>query len=146
MMYNLMLSLHLVTFLCIVTFAMLQARHTNMEQGWSTVAGVRSTGLTASLGLAARLATRLRPSNSEASAVSPVLPPLATLSADYTSRNDGRVEVAGRAWQLSHPQTKLGLAVTGGLASIPPDPFRHGLGSSAWFQSVRRMCLLRSVR
>ncbi|OLP76688.1 hypothetical protein AK812_SmicGene43347, partial [Symbiodinium microadriaticum] len=78
-----------------------------------------STGLTASLGLAERVLARLRPSRPLPPTSSPTLPSLAALAEDFAARRDGRVEVAGRSWYVLHPQTRLGLAVSGGLDSVP---------------------------
>ncbi|CAE7262595.1 unnamed protein product, partial [Symbiodinium sp. CCMP2456] len=102
------------------------------DLAWTTVAGVRSTGLTASLGLAERVLARLRPSQPLPPTSSPTLPSLAALAEDFAARRDGRVEVAGRSWYVWHPQTRLGLAVSGGLDSVPAGPASQGLGSCAW--------------
>eukprot|EP00439_Symbiodinium_sp_Y106_P051424 s670_g6.t2 len=91
---------------------------TDVDLAWTTVAGVRSTGLTASLGLAERVLARLRPSQPLLPTSSPTLPSLAALAEDFAARCDGRVEVAGRSWYVLHPQTRLGLAVSDVLATL----------------------------
>ena len=90
------------------------------DEGWITVAGVRSTGLTASLAIGdfvRGLARRLLPPERAAAPprldpVLPRLPSLADLRDDYRRRGDGTVAIGGRARRVTHPQTVFGLGGT----------------------------------
>ncbi|CAJ1376311.1 unnamed protein product [Effrenium voratum] len=81
------------------------------EGRWSSISGVRSTGLTASLGIAQLLAERFSlPGPSDLPG--PVLPALEQLPAHY---HDGCLRL-NSDWQIAHPQTLLGLSTS---ASLP---------------------------
>lgn len=110
---------------------------TSSTAPWITVGGIRSTGLTASSGIAEHVAEQLSllipmaPHHatamvgvSAAAAASDtlvprtvcpngVVPPLAEIAANYNARQDGMVEIYGRLWRVTHPITSFGLESLG---------------------------------
>jgi len=93
----------------------------NFFKRWITVAGIRSTGLTASLGIgrhAVHLLRNLLPeSDPPVSIQTTPLPPLGKLVNAYHNRADETVELGGRSYRVTHPITKLGWNAQTGLAS-----------------------------
>ena len=103
---------------------------TNAELAYTVVAGIRSTGLTASLGIASMVADGItRPSVGPRSPVFAPLPSIAQLRQDFAARGDGKVDLHGRAFRVRHPLTLLGLG-----AALPQKPCLAALhsGSAAW--------------
>lgn len=92
------------------------------DRHWITAAGIRSTGLTASLGIGrhvAHLLEMMLPSPSPpASIQSTPLPPLSELVKDYSSRCDGSVEINEVLYRVTHPLTRLGWDAQTGMAQI----------------------------
>lgn len=88
---------------------------TSVPDRWIVAAGVRSTGLTASLGIGRRLTDAVREVLSEEGArtkpttvVTTPLPPLSRLVEDFRSSRDGSVEIGGHRYRVTHPLTRLG--------------------------------------
>jgi glycerol-3-phosphate dehydrogenase len=89
---------------------------TRFAQHWITVAGIRSTGLTASLGIGRHVTHLLQQVLREAGIQrTPLATPHATplplltdLIRDYQTRNDGCVEIHGNVYKVTHPVTQLG--------------------------------------
>ena len=99
-----------------------------MAGPWITVAGIRSTGLTASLGIGRHvthlLEQILRDCGGDSSkeqqntasledsmqsrVVVPTLPPLATMIEEFRQRGDGTVAIHGHTYRVTHPLTILG--------------------------------------
>jgi glycerol-3-phosphate dehydrogenase len=110
----------------------------NPDTGWITVGGIRSTGLSASPGIAEHTCDlisrtlrgdRDRPPPSSLLGISTAAanpaglssatavaneeaPPLSLLKQDYLARADGMVSLWGREWRVTHPQTFLGFGAT----------------------------------
>lgn len=89
--------------------------HTYPERRWISAAGIRSTGLTASLGIGRYVAKSLLPTMmdishehaNEDTTLAP-LPSLDSIIADFKERNDGHVTLHGHAYRVTHPLTALG--------------------------------------
>lgn len=81
-------------------------------QKWVTVAGIRSTGMTASLGIGnyvrRLLESVLEPTVDRKSIQTTPIPPVSLLIRDFHRRNDGCVEIQGYVYQVTHPLTRLG--------------------------------------
>ena len=84
---------------------------------WITVAGIRSTGLTASLGIGRHVTHLLEQVLREHCGMAPCpletplqarLPALTDLMRDFQERGDGFVEIHGHAYKVTHPITCLG--------------------------------------
>ena len=95
---------------------------------WISVAGIRSTGLTASLGIGRHvcqlmetLQWTLRFSNASPSSTTTTvttndpkkicttpLPPVQHLIADFQTRGNGMVEIHGNLYKVTHPLTRIG--------------------------------------
>ena len=85
--------------------------HLFPEENWIAVAGIRSTGLTASLGIGDYVVRNLRavlksPENPPTVLTTP-LPSVATMIDDFNER-DGYVKINGFVYKVTHPLTKLG--------------------------------------
>ncbi len=92
------------------------------SQHWVAVAGIRSTGLTASLGIG-NYTVRLLENILEAPLnVKPIqttpMPPLSELVRDFHRRNDGSVLIQDHAYQVTHPLTRLGWKSQGDTISL----------------------------
>lgn len=92
--------------------------HVYPEQRWIAVAGIRSTGLTASLGIGNYVVRCLksivddneddnRRLDFERIVKTTPLPSLASMVRDYHNRN-GEVEIHGHVYKVTHPLTKIG--------------------------------------
>lgn len=85
--------------------------HLMPKQQWVAVAGIRSTGLTASLGIGNYVMRLLRSILEEGSSpriqTTPI-PPVSELICDFQRRGDGRVMIQGYPYQVTHPLTRLG--------------------------------------
>jgi glycerol-3-phosphate dehydrogenase len=93
--------------------------HFTPEQQWMAVAGIRSTGLTASLGIGNYVLRQLQcvlPTPSSSSLVltsanailTTPLPPVSELVREYQQCQDGCVTIQGHRYKVTHPLTKLG--------------------------------------
>lgn len=84
------------------------------KQQWVAVAGIRSTGLTASLGIGNYVIRLLGsileapPASRPAAIRTSPMPPVETLIANFASRQDGRVVIQGYPYKVTHPLTRLG--------------------------------------
>jgi glycerol-3-phosphate dehydrogenase len=89
---------------------------------WISAAGIRSTGLTASLGIGhhvARLLQSVLPEPtvlSESMETTP-LPPVPLLVDEFHNRSDGSVHIGGHDYKVTHPITRFGWEARTGLAS-----------------------------
>jgi glycerol-3-phosphate dehydrogenase len=88
--------------------------HLNARKSWISVAGIRSTGLTASLGIG-NYVTRLLcailddpPDTTGDNIQTSRMPTLEQLADDYVSHGDGCCEIHGRRYRVTHPLTKMG--------------------------------------
>ena len=90
--------------------------HLYPKKNWVAVAGIRSTGLTASLGIGNYVVRNLHvildDDDDEKSRLLHVsttpLPPLDTLIENYQMRDDGCVTINGFEYKVTHPLTRLG--------------------------------------
>ena len=86
--------------------------HLLPEKQWVAVAGIRSTGLTASLGIGdyvvRLLGCILEPPPVKKPVQTTPLPPITELIRDFHTRKDGRVVLQGHAYKVTHPLTRLG--------------------------------------
>ena len=77
---------------------------------WIAVAGIRSTGLTASLGIGnyvvRQLSCVLGPPNSDKVINTTPMPPVSDLISEF--QEDGHVTLNGHRYKVTHPLTKLG--------------------------------------
>jgi len=103
------------------------------EKNWITVGGIRSTGLTCASGISEYVVNMFEgkeqpptsneicppylPSlplqNANNAVPNPTAPDLQTLATDYFLRNDGKVEVFGRVWTVTHPLSAFGMKTMG---------------------------------
>lgn len=80
---------------------------------WIAVAGIRSTGLTASLGIGNYVLRQLQcvlpplPSKEFETKLTP-LPPVAQLQKEFQASSNGCVTIHGHSYKVTHPLTKLG--------------------------------------
>jgi glycerol-3-phosphate dehydrogenase len=88
--------------------------HVYSQEKWIAAAGIRSTGLTAALGIGNYVVRCLksivdtsRPKRSELVVKTTPLPSLPTMVRDYHNRN-GEVEIHGNVYKVTHPLTKIG--------------------------------------
>lgn len=94
----------------------------NVEKKWITCAGIRSTGLTASLGIASHvlhlLHQKILPCRPPLSSIckSP-LPSIQELVDDFHQRADGSVIIYGKVYKVTHPLTISGWKARTGLAA-----------------------------
>lgn len=94
--------------------------HLFPDKHWISVAGIRSTGLTATLGIGNYVVRNLRavlaPSDPPPRTVRTTpMPPLEALIHDFHQRN-GFVEIHGYVYKVTHPLTRLGWGRREGLA------------------------------
>eukprot|EP00984_Skeletonema_dohrnii_P016611 scaffold7430_cov156-Skeletonema_dohrnii-CCMP3373.AAC.6 len=91
-----------------------------------TVGGIRSTGLSASLGigrhvvqsLLCSIVSRSEEESTSVQQASPTpLPDVESLVEQYHSRGDGTVNVAGHDYRVTHPLTRMGWDARTGIAS-----------------------------
>mmetsp|Transcript_30050 Transcript_30050/g.46556 ORF Transcript_30050/g.46556 Transcript_30050/m.46556 type:complete len:489 (+) Transcript_30050:77-1543(+) len=91
-----------------------------------TVGGIRSTGLSASLGigrhvvqsLLCSIVSRSEKESTSVQQASPTpLPDVESLVEQYHSRGDGTVNVAGHDYRVTHPLTRMGWDARTGIAS-----------------------------
>jgi len=95
--------------------------HLYPEERWIAVAGIRSTGLTASLGIGNYVVRNLRaildtPAKDRIVKTTP-LPHLSTLVKDFHNRN-GYVEINGFKYKVTHPLTVFGWRAKEGIAGL----------------------------
>lgn len=89
-----------------------------------TVGGIRSTGLTASLGIGRHVVQCILPQlnlptptcHLQKQLAPTPLPDVADLVEQYHSRHDGTIEIDGNSYKVTHPLTKLGWEARSGLA------------------------------
>lgn len=91
-----------------------------------TVGGIRSTGLSASLGigrhvvqsLLCSIVSRSEEESTSVQQASPTpLPDVESLVEQYHSRGDGTINVAGHDYRVTHPLTRMGWDARTGIAS-----------------------------
>ena len=88
-----------------------------------TVGGVRSTGLTASLGVGRHVVQCLLPCVVEPSGRPPAcagptpLPDVRVLAERYRAGGDGSVEINGHRYRVTHPLTRIGWEARTGMAA-----------------------------
>lgn len=93
------------------------------QRNWIVAAGIRSTGLTASLGIGRHVihlvGMLILPTAGEPleEIQTTPLPPVRELVEDYHSRGDGKVMIHGEVYRVTHPLTKLGWEAKSGIAS-----------------------------
>lgn len=95
--------------------------HLDYNKQWISVAGIRSTGLTASLGIGRHVHELLRGVLGSREPlpnyrVSP-LPNIRSLVADYHGRRDGTVLIHGHVYKVTHSLTRLGWDARTGIAN-----------------------------
>lgn len=86
--------------------------HLTPEKQWIAVAGIRSTGLTASLGIGNYVLRQLQcilppKSTSQKTNLTP-LPSVSTLVREYQQSQDGSITIHGHRYKVTHPLTRLG--------------------------------------
>lgn len=89
---------------------------THFRKHWVTIAGIRSTGLTASLGIGRHVTHLLEQILCDMGvqpkpvsvATLPALPPLTDLIHDFHRRGDGCVTIHGHVYKVTHPITQIG--------------------------------------
>jgi len=104
--------------------------HLHCLANFITVGGIRSTGLTASLGIGRHVVQCLLPAvlphaqrqldgeSSSMMRLSPTpLPNVKELVDQYHARGDGKVDVGGHTYRVTHPLTRLGWGARTGLAA-----------------------------
>lgn len=101
--------------------------HLHCHANFITVGGIRSTGLTASLGIGRHVVQSLlssivsRPeeevNNQQQSSLPTPLPDVESLVEQYHTRGDGTIHVAGHDYRVTHPLTRMGWDARTGLAS-----------------------------
>lgn len=101
--------------------------HLHYPANFITVGGIRSTGLTASLGIGRHLVQCLLPAiilpqqevdESIQQQLYPTpLPDVKALALQYNERGDGTVLVGGYVYKVTHPLTRMGWDARTGLAS-----------------------------
>jgi len=92
------------------------------QQNWIVAAGIRSTGLTASLGIGRHIVHLLQmilpmPVPLDNVRLTP-LPPVSVLVEDYHLRADGTVMIHGEVYRVTHPITRLGWDAKTGIAKV----------------------------
>ena len=87
------------------------------KHAWLTVGGIRSTGLTASLGISRHVVQTLLPTVLQSETISLVgeeecdpvpLPPLEGMIEEFNSRGDSCVTIRSRLYKVTHPLTRAG--------------------------------------
>lgn len=98
------------------------------NQKWISVAGIRSTGLTASLGIGRHVVNCLLmpmlgivPSLKQPKSKLTPLPPLQQMISEFHSRGDGKVTINGFTYTVTHPITRIGWEAQSGLAKQTTD-------------------------
>ena len=90
------------------------------DRHWIAAAGIRSTGLTASLGIGrhvTQLLEMMLPSPPELDTIMTTpLPPVVELVKNYHERSDGTVIIHGIPYRVTHPLTRLGWDAKSGIA------------------------------
>ena len=89
---------------------------THFGRSWVTIAGIRSTGLTASLGIGRHVTHLVKQILRDASVVPqplsepmlPALPPLEDLIREFQQSDNGCVTIDGHVYKVAHPITRLG--------------------------------------
>jgi len=101
--------------------------HLHYPAKFITVGGIRSTGLTASLGIGRHVVQTLlsplipKPEHFMTSThpLKPTpLPDVVELVRDYHARSDGTIAIHGHSYKVTHPLTKMGWDAKTGFASI----------------------------
>jgi glycerol-3-phosphate dehydrogenase len=88
--------------------------HAYPERHWISAAGIRSTGLTASLGIGRYVKSLLQMmiefphEDVHADVIVAPLPPFESIIADFKERGDGYVTLNGYEYRVTHPLTALG--------------------------------------
>ncbi|KAL3943414.1 MAG: hypothetical protein SGBAC_002539 [Bacillariaceae sp.] len=85
--------------------------HLDPANQWIAVAGIRSTGLTASLGIGNYVLRQLQcvlPSPKDVEPKLTPLPSVVELQREFQASSDGRVIIQGHSYKVTHPLTKLG--------------------------------------
>ena len=100
--------------------------HSIHHKQWISVAGIRSTGLTASLGIGSYVTTLLKPMiqyhplttslNTTGRIKETPLPDVKTLAKSYRDSLDGTVNIHGYKYKVTHPITKIGWTHATGIA------------------------------
>ena len=97
--------------------------HLNASKHWLNCCGIRSTGLTASLGIGRHVVSILettgllvRPESVPNIRTKP-LPSIESVARNFQNRADGSVIIDGYRYKVTHPLTRLGLAAGTGIAS-----------------------------
>ena len=89
--------------------------HLNPQNKWIAVAGIRSTGLTASLGIGNYVNRLLGVVLEDPCAIAKSklktiqMPTFEHMAEDYGTHGDGRCEINGRRYRVTHPLTKFGM-------------------------------------
>jgi len=100
--------------------------HLHSPANFITVGGIRSTGLTANLGISRHVVQCLLPAiippalneSSLPNSFPPTpLPDVKELVEQYHKRGDGKVVVGGHAYRVTHPLTRMGWDARTGLAA-----------------------------
>ena len=98
--------------------------HLHSPANFITVGGIRSTGLTANLGISRHVVQCLlpaiipQPESSLPDSFPPTpLPDVKELVEQYHKRGDGKVVVGGHAYRVTHPLTRMGWDARTGLAA-----------------------------
>ena len=89
---------------------------THFSKQWVTIAGIRSTGLTASLGIGRHVTHILEQMLREMGVAPqplfesnlPALPPLGNLIREFQHQDDGCITIHGHVYKVTHPITYLG--------------------------------------
>jgi glycerol-3-phosphate dehydrogenase len=106
--------------------------HTHFAPPFIIVAGIRSTGLTASLGIGRHITHLLgqifRQRGMEryplVDPALPKLPPLASLMEEFKHRNDDKVTIDGQLYKVTHPLTLFGWKHSTGLPPGQTESFQ----------------------
>ena len=96
--------------------------HLQVAKRWIACAGIRSTGLTASIGLGNHVVHLLQQGLLVAPATKPTvqttpLPPLQELVDEFHTRGDHRVTLDGHLYKVTHPITRFGWKARTGIAA-----------------------------
>jgi glycerol-3-phosphate dehydrogenase len=94
--------------------------HTFSRSNWIAAAGIRSTGLTASLGIGrhvVHLLSCILPEPLPRQVKTTPLPNVLSLVDQYHKRGDGTVCIDGSVYKVTHPITKFGWERRSGMAN-----------------------------
>jgi glycerol-3-phosphate dehydrogenase len=110
------------------------------ERHWISAAGIRSTGLTASLGIGRHVSHLLHmilplPPTPVSMQLTP-LPAVCDLVKNYTARSDGTVEINNILYRVTHPLTRLGWDAQTGIAQAS---FRATVDQQSTRKSTSKM-------